>query len=214
MSQILQTLDEVLFANLDVTTGAISWLIVNMAGNHEAQSRLHTEMSSALGPGGSADSEAFQNYVNWSGTFLAACVAESSRVRPVAAFSVPQAPPTDRVVGGFRIPGGTSVMVDAYALNIRNPFWGADSAAFRPERWESLKASETRYQMWRFGFGPRVCMGRHIAEKMLRVVLALLVWDSELGLRGRGLEGGGSFDTDPVSWITHPDVSVECRPRH
>jgi len=186
-----------------------------MASNREAQSRLHTEMSSALGTEGPSDSEAFHNYVNSSGTFLAACVAESSRVRPVAAFSVPQAPPTDRVVGGFRIPGRTSVMVDAYALNVRNSFWGAaqDSASFRPERWETLKASETRYQMWRFGFGPRVCMGRHIAEKMLRVVLALLVWNSELGLKGRGLEGGGSFDTDPASWITHPDVSVECRPR-
>lgn len=205
-------MDEVLFANLDVTTGAISWLMVNMAGNRETQSRLHTEMSSVLGDGGPSDSEAFGEYVNATGTFLAACVAESSRVRPVAAFSVPQAPPTDRVVGGYRIPGGTSVMVDAYALNIRNPFWGADAASFRPERWETLRASETRYQMWRFGFGPRACMGKHIAEKMLRVVLTLLVWDYELGLTGRG-QGGGSIDTDPVSWITHPDVIIECRAR-
>jgi len=35
-------------------------------------------------------------------------------------------------------------MVDSYALNVRNGFWGLDSTVYRPARWLSLKASEVR----------------------------------------------------------------------
>ena len=224
--QLLQSLDEVLFANLDVTTGALSWLIVNMASSPSAQARLLAEIRSKVGcidrPPDDDALTTLWEYIDSSGTFLASCVVESARVRPVAAFSIPQAPPTDRVVGGYRIPARTSVVVDAYALNIRDPFWGEDGARFRPERWEGMSnktGQATRYQMWRFGFGPRVCMGQHIAEKMMRVALVLLVGEYEFKLsespsRRKGDKGeGGDMETSPESWITTPNVLVECQSR-
>ncbi|KAK5656405.1 hypothetical protein OQA88_4786 [Cercophora sp. LCS_1] len=84
------------------------------------------------------------------------------------------------------------------------------SVPTRPERWAELKSSETRYQMWRFGFGPRMCMGRHIAEKMLRVALVLLVRDREVRVEAKDEV---EFETDPGSWITCPDVRMECHGR-
>jgi cytochrome P450 len=209
-----------MFANLDVTTGALSWLLVNLASHPASQSHLYNELLTALGNAEAMDTEALDTYINASGTYLSFCVSESARVRPIAAFSVPQAAPTTRVVGGYRIPAGTSITVDSYALNIRNPFWGKDGASFRPERWAELKPSETRYNAWRFGFGPRNCMGKHLAEKMLRVALVQLLRDYELNIeseegRGGGDDnGGGSFSVNLDSWITHPDVRISCRPRH
>jgi cytochrome P450 len=114
------------------------------------------------------------------------------------------------VVGGYRIPAGTSVLVDAYALNIRNPFWSVDGSEFRPERWENLKLGETRYNMWRFGFGPRNCMGRILAEKILRITLIELIKDYEFSVCRKGSEDP---EGDQESWITHPDVRIAFRQR-
>jgi cytochrome P450 len=200
-----------MFANLDVTTGALSWLLVNLAASPNSQSLLYTEILTYLRNAQSTEQEALNAYINVSGTYLSYCISESARVRPIAAFSVPQATPTPRIAGGYRIPSGTGVMVDSYALNIRNPFWGANGSVFRPERWVDLKPSETRYNMWRFGFGPRNCMGRYLAEKMLRVAAVYFVRGYELSVEG-GKEDG-IFEVNPESWITHPDVRLACHPR-
>ena len=199
----MQTLDEILFANLDVTIGALSWLLVNLATHPAVQRKLYDEIQHAAASGR-------DNYIQASGTYLAHCISESARVRPIAAFSVPQRAPTERIVSGWTIPAGTSVMVDAYGLNIRNPFWGQDGSLFRPERWTQLKPSETRYNMWRFGFGPRMCMGRFLAETVLRMVVVELVRERELSVVE---DDDRLIRVDPNSWITHPDVRIAYKSR-
>ncbi|KAF5568911.1 cytochrome P450 monooxygenase monooxygenase [Fusarium phyllophilum] len=134
---LLHTLDEILFANLSVTLGAISWNLVFLAANPEHQCYILDETQPPTYP----------------------CISESSRLRPLAAFSVPQAIPTDRVINGYLFPAGTNFIVDAYALNQRNQFWGKHGLEYRPERHLSLSPVKSRYQFQRFGFGPRQCMG-------------------------------------------------------
>ncbi|KAF4335435.1 O-methyltransferase [Fusarium beomiforme] len=118
---LLHTLDETLFANLDVTLGALSWNLVFLAAYPEHQRCILDEVRRwKQSPKG----EDYNNYFTDSTTYLSACILESSRLRPLAAFSVPQAIPTDRVINGYLFPAGTNFIVDAYALNQRNPFWG------------------------------------------------------------------------------------------
>lgn len=79
--KLLQTLDEQLFANLDVTTGAISWNVVHLASHISEQQQLFEEIQEnrkILGINGLGE------YILRSNTFLAACIDESSRLRPVA----------------------------------------------------------------------------------------------------------------------------------
>ncbi|KAI0423635.1 cytochrome P450 [Xylaria sp. FL1042] len=147
--EMLHTLDEMLFANLDVTIGAVSWNVVFLAADQDVRGRLLAEVKSS----GARDS-----YVLSSTTLLAACVNESARLRPLAAFSVPQSIPTPRIVGGYMFPAGTNFIVDSYALNVRSPYWGKDGDCYRPDRFlERQKggSTESRYNYWRFGFGPR-----------------------------------------------------------
>lgn len=47
-------------------------------------------------------------------TLLLALMLEFARLKPLAAFSIPQAAPTHRVVGGFLITTGTNFVVDIY----------------------------------------------------------------------------------------------------
>ncbi|KAL8723170.1 MAG: hypothetical protein Q9181_007340, partial [Wetmoreana brouardii] len=144
--QMYQTLDEMLYANLDVTLGGISWNVVFLAANHDVQTSLRAEVTAKRreatnnNEGGSADmgnstaQKNFNGYLISSSTLLNACILESARLRPLAAFSVPQSAPTPRLVDGYVVPAGTSFVVDSYALNIRNPFWGENSTTYRPQR--------------------------------------------------------------------------------
>ncbi|KAH7048217.1 cytochrome P450 [Macrophomina phaseolina] len=198
--QLLQTLDETLYANLDVTTGALSWNLVFFAAYPHVQDKVRAEIASRAD-----DMEA---YILSSSSYLAACIAESSRLRPLAAFSVPQSAPTDRVVDGYLIPAGTNFVVDSYALNIRHGFWGADAEEYRPERWVEMSSSDLRYHFWRFGFGPRQCMGKYVADIILRALYVELLSDHRLDL----LDKDQDWSIDPNSWITHPQFLLACKP--
>lgn len=223
--EMYQTLDEMLYANLDVTLGGISWNVIFLAANREIQTSLRAEVAAkreevantkgeSSDPSNSVAQKSFDAYLLSSSTLLAACVLESARLRPLAAFSVPQSAPTPRLVGGYLVPACTSFVIDSYALNIRNPFWGADSNTYRPQRFlESRKgmATEMRYNYWRFGFGPRQCMGKYVADLVIRMLLVEMVEEFELGMRKE--DRAGTWERDRETWINHPKMLVKCERR-
>jgi len=197
--QLLQTLDEALYANLDITTGALSWNLVFLAAHPDVQKRLRSEAQLASEEG------RMDAYLRSDSTYLAACVMESSRLKPLAAFSVPQAAPTAREVDGYIIPAGTNFMVDSYALNIDSDTWAPDNTKYRPDRFLAKRGSELRYRFWRFGFGPRQCMGRYVADLMIRQTLVHLVLNCELSWLDKE-----DWSRNRDSWITHPDFLLRC----
>ncbi|KAI0888105.1 putative cytochrome P450 oxidoreductase GliC-like protein [Annulohypoxylon maeteangense] len=224
--QLLQTLDEMLFANIDVTMGGISWTLVFLAVHPAVQKMLRSEIQAH-----SSDPATRSAYLlsSWTTTptLLGACILESSRLRPLAAFSVPQSCPTPRVLDGFKIPAGTNFVVDSYALNIRDPFWGEDRERFQPRRWLERHKSgrDLRYRYWRFGFGPRTCLGKYVAELLLRTVVVEILenWqislDNSEGKGGKETMGGNGEDEEDMNWpwddemwIHHPDLFLKCKP--
>ena len=198
---LLHTLDESLYANLDVTTGGISWTIVFLAAYPEYQAKLRDELRDKYG--GDA-----HRYALGSSSLLACCVAESARLKPLAAFSVPQSAPTERVVDGYVIPAGTDFIVDSIGLNVRHPFWGKDAERYRPERFLEKGALEMRYLYWRFGFGPRQCMGKYVADIIIRGLVIHLLENYDLALLGG--EKQDQWGRNPEVWIDHPKMLIEC----
>ena len=203
--EMYQTLDEMLFANLDVTIGGISWNLLFLAGLQGFQTDLRTEIVSKRGNTNGVGNE-WNKYLLSSSTLLAASILESARLKPVMAFSIPQAAPTARTVGRFIVPAGTNFVIDAYALNVRNPYWGDNSTEYQPQRFLDRSATEARYHYWRFGFGPRTCMGKYVADLILKIVLAHLIENYRLSLVG----GGKDWDRNTDAWITHPNTDVRC----
>lgn len=203
MAHLLQTLDEMLFANLDVTIGGVSWCLLFLAAHPDVQNRVRGEIQRARRS--NADSDV-NSYLHNRQTLLAASIMESARLKPLAAFSVPQSAPGDRIVDGFNVPAGTNFVVDTHAINIENSYWGTDGEVYRPERFLERKASAMRYHFWRFGFGPRQCMGKYVVELMLRVLVANLVENYCLFLDEKA-----SWEKSPASWILHPDTMIRCQ---
>lgn len=137
---------------------------------------------------------------------LAASILESAQLKPLAAFSVPQSAPTDRVVvGGFLIPAGTIFIINTHTLNIKNPYWGPDREEYRPSRLLERKSSDMRYQFWRFGFGARQCLGKFIVDLMIRSIVAHLVERHKLDLIDYT-----HWRKNPMMWIQHPDTEIRC----
>ncbi|KAH8193949.1 hypothetical protein TruAng_011886 [Truncatella angustata] len=230
--QLLQTLDEMLFANIDVTMGGLSWTLVFLAANPAVQNALRNEIwtnSSRTTTSTATRDDYLLSSSKTTPTLLGACILESARLRPLAAFSVPQSCPSPRTLDGFEIPAGTNFVVDSYALNIRDPFWGDDREKFRPQRWLERQKSgrDLRYRFWRFGFGPRTCLGKHMAELVLRSVIVELMENWSISLnptlvkRGEQIgredgddEGEENMDWswDDEMWIHHPDLMLRCEP--
>lgn len=70
-------LEESLFANLDVTTGAVCWALVFLAASPDEQDILLNEAKTSFAEGG----EMWANYIARNDNFLAACLNEAARLR-------------------------------------------------------------------------------------------------------------------------------------
>lgn len=202
---LLQTLDEMLFANLDVSIGALAWAFVFIAAYPHVQARLLSELKTAL-----VDPKSTEAYLMSQSNYLHHILLEGGRLRPVAPFSVAQACPTQRQVGTFNLPAGSKFVVDAYALNVRDPLWGPDNTTFRPERWAEggvKRAKDVRYCYWRFGFGPRVCLGKYVVDLMTKALIVEVVRGWEVKLED---EKGGEWVWEEDTWAVPPKLRIAC----
>lgn len=203
---LYHTLDEMLFANLDVMIGGLSWNLLFLAAEPSQQALVRAEISESR-KGTEAD---WSKYLQSSSTLLAACIYESARLKPLAAFSVPQAAPTDRTVEGFVIPAKTNFVIDTHAINIKNDWWGADAEKYRPQRFLERGVTQSRYHYWRFGFGPRQCLGKHVADLLIRSVLVELVENTRLEFADKA-KGEETWERKPETWITQPNIRIVCK---
>lgn len=195
---LLQTLDEMLFGNLDVTIGSLSWNPMFLAANQDIQDELRRELRGA--------SESRSQYLLRTDTLLAASISEAARLKPIAAFSIPQAAPTPRATGGYLVPEGTNFVIDTHALNIQDLFWGPDRTEDRPSRFLGRKApADMRYRYWRYGFGPRQCLGKYLADAMMRIIMAHMVETYRLRQ-----DAESSWDRNPITWITQANCDIRC----
>lgn len=94
---------------------------------------------------------------------------------------------TKRVqLGNYVIPAGQVVDLNVYAALHDPRVWGEDANEFRPERWEGRRLRNGDFCP--FGWGPRICIGQHLA--MLEGKLLL----GEVLLRSR-VETAAPFKT-------------------
>ncbi|KAH7361347.1 cytochrome P450 [Pyrenochaeta sp. MPI-SDFR-AT-0127] len=205
MRELLQTLDESMFANLDVTTHAVAWNILRLAQHTDIQQRVFLEMQTYI-----TKPETYEDYLRREDSLLAACVLEASRLHPVLPFSNPEAAEDNKLIDGYIIPRRTDVIVDAYAINVENSYW-ENAKDYDPCRHLGRKDQARRHNMWRFGFGPRQCLGKHVADILLRVIVAELLSLYHLALTHEKGTDGVTLYSD--SWIGLPNGRVQLVPR-
>ncbi|KAI6778358.1 uncharacterized protein J7T54_000476 [Emericellopsis cladophorae] len=132
--EILHTIDEMLFANLDVTTHVITWFVTLVAEHLEVKQALREEVE--------ANKDNMEEYIAKTNTHLHRCFYESLRLRPLTIFSIGESAQSVKNFRGILVKPKTMVLVDTLAINVRNPFWGSDRNTYNPDRFKTVKQTE------------------------------------------------------------------------
>ncbi|RYP81234.1 hypothetical protein DL769_002064 [Monosporascus sp. CRB-8-3] len=171
MEQYLQTIDEMLFTNIEVTGSILTFMLTQLAKHQDFQQRLYEEIVAQKAEEGFN----VRNYVTQQTTLLHYLTLESVRLRPATWFSAPECITIDKVIGRYKLPARTPVVIDVRRLNTNALTWGPDATEFRPERFASLSPNEYRYGYMRFGVVSGKCLGKHMADILMKVALITIL---------------------------------------
>jgi len=119
--------------------------------------------------------------------YIQALVKESLRWRPPVPLGVPHTTTEDDWYEGMYIPKGTMCLVNLWQCHHDPASYGLDAASFNPERVLDEQGrlisgpAETRDDGHSsYGFGRRACMGRHAANEVLFIDMAMVLWAAKL----------------------------------
>ena len=117
--------------------------------------------------------------------YIDAIIEELLRWRPAGAAGVPYFSKVESVYNGCRIPANSVVIPNHWAMTRDQDVYGPDVESFRPERFLGNEKLPTVG----FGFGRRICPGRHIARNSLWISISRLLWAFDIK-PGPSEEGG------------------------
>ncbi|THG07524.1 isoflavone 2'-hydroxylase-like [Camellia sinensis] len=109
--------------------------------------------------------------------FLTNVVNEALRLYSPAPLLLPHEASEDCTVGGYDVPQGTMLMVNALAIH-RDPKLWENPTKFMPERFETRSCGDG-YKFIPFSSGRRICPGTSLAYRMVGLVLGALIQSFE-----------------------------------
>ena len=193
-----------LFAGHETTATTLSVALWSLAGDSAARSRLERELEAVCG-----DREPTTGDLD-DLAYLEAVVREALRLYPPAT-GVYREPRSDVVLGGYRVPAGTTLQLSIYGIQ-RDGRWWDDPAAFRPERWLAAERDDPEnvagwsleddpdrpeYAYFPFSGGPRHCLGMRFAMLELQLALATIVGHVQFDRIAETLEPSLGVMLDP-----------------
>jgi cytochrome P450 len=153
-----------LAAGYETTALSLSWSFLILSEHPEIQDRLAAELKEVVGDRPIAHEDLSKL------PYLEQVVIESMRLYPPA-WAVGREAKDDSEVGGYDIPGGTTILISPWVTH-RSERYFEDALAFRPERWAGdFRRTLPRFAYFPFGGGPRICIGNRFAlmETMLLI---------------------------------------------
>ncbi|KAL2894882.1 Cytochrome P450 81D11 [Bienertia sinuspersici] len=106
--------------------------------------------------------------------YLNCIINETLRMYPAAPIIPPHESSEDCVVGGYRIPQGTMLNVNLWAIQNDPKVWDEPSK-FKPERFENVEGNRIGYKFMPFGSGRRACPGQNLATRVVGLTLGSLI---------------------------------------
>jgi cytochrome P450 len=107
--------------------------------------------------------------------YIDAIVEETLRWRSIIPGGIPHATLQEDTYMGYRIPKGVTVLPLNWAMSMNDQVFD-NPDDFLPERWlEKPENADERFVNF-FGYGRRVCTGRHIARNSLFLLTARVLW--------------------------------------
>nr|QIQ19500.1 cytochrome P450 [Sogatella furcifera] len=161
-NEILVLAMEVFLGGLDATPTTLAMALHYLSQNPEAQNRAFSEISS-------------QNKVK----YVEACLKETLRLAPSAGASSRYLA-EEAVLSGYMVPENTLVAVFS-PITSRDEKYFHSPLEFIPERWfRENKDKRHPFASIPFGFGARVCPGRHLVNQEMVILLTEILKNFKL----------------------------------
>ncbi|KAH9980243.1 cytochrome P450 [Lactifluus volemus] len=159
----------------------MSWWTLAMMAYPETQARAQAELDEVVGR---SRLPTFADYPHL--PYIRAMVKEVLRWSSFTPLSMPHRSTEDDWYDGMFIPKDTICVPNVWCMN-RNPeVYGEDAAQFNPARYLDANGdvvpgpSDTKEGHLTFGFGRRICVGRHIANDSAFINIAMMLWASKI----------------------------------
>lgn len=161
-----------LVAGHETTSGALSFALYYLSQHPEARTRARAEVDQVWGP----DPDVRPTYEQVAKLrYVRRVLDESLRLWPTAPAYAREAIADTTLRCGHRMAAGDWVLVLIPALH-RHPVWGADAAAFDPDRFAPDRMRGRPAHAYKpFGTGERACIGRQFAVHEAMLVLGILL---------------------------------------
>ena len=148
----------------------------------ETQARAHAELDAVVGR---SRLPTFSDYPHL--PYIRAMVKEILRWKPVAPLALPHLSTEDDWYEGMFIPKGTICIPNVWHMNRDPKIYGENAAHFDPAR-HLVDSGNTASGLqdtkdeghFSYGFGRRLCVGRHVANDSLFIDIAVMLWATKI----------------------------------
>ena len=181
---IIGTFQEMFTAGTDTTTSTLEWAMAELLRNPKTLSKAKAELEKTIGEGKVVEESHVPQL-----PYLQAIIKETFRLHPAIPLLLPRKAGADVEMGGFRIPKGAQVLINAWAIG-RDPSIWEDPDTFAPERFlgSEVDAGGRNFVLIPFGGGRRICPGLPLALRMLYLMLGTLINSFDWKLEDEGLQ--------------------------
>ncbi|KIK95905.1 hypothetical protein PAXRUDRAFT_826534 [Paxillus rubicundulus Ve08.2h10] len=193
-------------ASAETTSSLLMAFTLAMVENPHVWNRAQVEIDSVLGMDRLPDFDDRPSL-----PYVEAILRETMRWQPVATL-VPHATSSSDVYKGFYIPQGATIVANIWAMT-RDEARYPDAEQFVPERFLTAEGTLTNDNPaeYAFGFGRRICPGRHTADASLWSAIVTMLATLEFTL-AKDAEGKDiTFEPKYANGITHQPAPFPCR---
>ncbi|KAA8550475.1 hypothetical protein F0562_002159 [Nyssa sinensis] len=191
---IVDNCKNVYLAAHQVTAAGAVWCLMLLASNIEWQTRVRAEVLQVCG-GRTPDANMLSKMKQ-----LTMVLQETLRLYSGLMLSMKAL--KDIKIGGVHIYKVVNIWIMVATLHSDPEIWGPDALNFNPERFANgiAGACKLPHSYSRFGFGPRLCVGQHLAMVELKTLISPIL-------------SNFSFTLSP-KYVHSPILRVAIKPEH
>lgn len=156
-----------LLAGTDTSAVTLEWAMSNLLNHPAVLQRARAELDAQVGQERLVEEHDISKL-----PYLQSIISETLRLYPAAPMLLPHFSSDDCTIGGFDVPRGTMVLINAWAIH-RDPKLWDDPESFIPERFRS--GEDLSHQLMPFGLGRRSCPGSGLAQRTVGLTLGSLI---------------------------------------
>ncbi|PIA38485.1 hypothetical protein AQUCO_02800295v1 [Aquilegia coerulea] len=170
---IIALLLDLLVAGTKSSSAVVEWAMTELLMKPKLMKKAQEEIDEVVGMNSVLEEGHCSklNYIN-------AIVKETLRLHPIAPILIPKYTSKSCTIGGYNVPKGTKIIVNAWAIQRDSTYWN-NPLEFQPERFLGPDCewgyNGENQNYIPFGSGRRVCVGISLAERMVPYLLASLL---------------------------------------